>query len=49
MQDLATLIDPADGAVTIGYPTAINNAGQILVSTTINGLPEALLLTPIAQ
>ena len=49
MQDLASLIDPADGFFSLGAPRAINNAGQIVVDTTINGQPAALLLTPIAQ
>lgn len=48
MQDLSTLIDPLDGPVQIGNLYAINNAGQILADTTVNGLPAVLVLTPIA-
>ena len=49
MQELASLIDPADGFFVLGTPKAMNNAGQIVVDSTINGQPMVLLLTPIAQ
>jgi len=49
MQDLSTLINPADGFFALGTPRAISNAGQIVVDTTVNGQPTPLFLTPIAQ
>jgi hypothetical protein len=47
MADLATLIDPADGAWTIGAVAGINNAGQIIATATSNGRSAQVLLTPI--
>jgi probable HAF family extracellular repeat protein len=49
MQDLATLIDPADGVWTIDSVFAINNAGQIIAIGTSNGQGASILLTPVAQ
>jgi probable HAF family extracellular repeat protein len=49
MQELATLIDPADGFWTIDAVYHINNAGQIIATGTTNGRSASVLLTPIAQ
>lgn len=46
IQDLSTLINPADGVFTLTNPVAINNAGQIVVNGTTGSAPYALLLTP---
>jgi probable HAF family extracellular repeat protein len=49
MQDLASLIDPADGFWTIDSVFHINNAGQIVGIGTTNGRSAIVLLTPLAQ
>lgn len=49
MVELASLIDPADGAWTFDSVAGINNAGQIIATGTSNGRSTAVLLTPIAQ
>lgn len=47
MQDLASLVDPADGYWTIDRVSAINNAGQIVANGTSGGQSMAILLTPV--
>jgi probable extracellular repeat, HAF family len=49
MQDLASLIDPADGVWTVSDYNYINNAGQITTVGTSGGQSTLILLTPIAQ
>jgi probable HAF family extracellular repeat protein len=49
IQDLASLVDPADGLWTVDSVVAINNAGQIVAIGTMNGRWASILLTPIAQ
>jgi len=49
MQELASLVDPADGYWMIESVVAINNAGQIVATGTSNGRPASILLTPIGQ
>jgi len=49
IQDLASLVDPADGFWTVDAVVAINNAGQIVAMGTANGRSASLLLTPIAR
>jgi probable HAF family extracellular repeat protein len=48
MVELASLIDPADGAWIIGSVTSINNAGQILAMGSQGGNNVSILLTPVA-
>jgi probable HAF family extracellular repeat protein len=49
IEDLALLIDPADGFWTVDSVVAINNAGQIVATGTANGRSASILLTPIAR
>ena len=49
MLDLASLIAPEDGAWTVTYAFAINNAGQILAMGINNGRAASILLTPAVQ
>jgi probable HAF family extracellular repeat protein len=49
MQELATLVDPADGFWTVDSVSGINNAGQILAFGTSNGRSAYILLTPVVQ
>jgi probable HAF family extracellular repeat protein len=49
IQDLASLVDPADGFWTIDSVFHINNAGQIVGIGTTNGRSAIVLLTPIVQ
>jgi probable HAF family extracellular repeat protein len=49
IQDVASLIDPADGFWTVDSVVAINNAGQIVAVGTANGRSASILLTPIAR
>ncbi|HUO11109.1 MAG TPA: hypothetical protein VM008_22605 [Phycisphaerae bacterium] len=48
MVDLNTLIDPASGWV-LEEATGINNVGQITGNGTLNGQPQAFLLTPTSS
>lgn len=49
MVELASLVDPADGAWTISSVAAINNAGQVLaLGSSQGGGNSSILLTPVA-
>jgi probable HAF family extracellular repeat protein len=48
LADLNSLI-PQDCGISVGYAFAINDAGQIATSGTINGECHALLLTPVPE
>lgn len=50
MRELQGLIDPTDplhGRVHIGWATSINDAGQIAVDALVDGIPHAVLMTPL--
>src|SRR5262252_76213 len=48
MLDLATLVDPADGAWALDKAVGINNQGWIIAVGTKNGAASAVVLMPVA-